>query len=144
MRQKAVTFKTDTFRYITETEDNVSVFHDYVFRLLDLLKTNSRSPLLSLALARNEAGSCPSAEMRKGVPLPFLNRGRSSTCERFHFTSINTSQRVRSLKASSEIEASEQAESLQPVVELSPRRLSTAQMFLHTSAPRNLFLRVRV
>lgn len=103
MRPKAVTFQTDTSRYVTASEDNVWVFRDYVFRLLDLLETNSRSPLLSLALARNEAGSCPSAEMRKGVPLPFLNRGPSSTCERFHFTSTDTGQRVRSLTVSGEI-----------------------------------------
>lgn len=38
---------------------------DYLPRLFDLLKTNSRPPLLSLALARNSTGSCPSAEMRK-------------------------------------------------------------------------------
>lgn len=67
------------------------VSRDYLPRLL---KTNSRSPLLSLALARNGAGSCPSAEIREGVPLPFLNRGSSSTWrDRFHFTSNHTGQR---------------------------------------------------
>lgn len=65
----------------------------YLLCILDLLKTNSRPPLLSLALARNGAGSCPNAEMRKGGPLPFLNRGRPSTCERFHFISNNTGRR---------------------------------------------------
>lgn len=109
--------KSDTFH---ERNAFVSVLRDYVFRLLDLLKTDSRSRLLSRALARNEAGRCPSAEIRKGVPLPFLNRGWASTCETFQFTSTSTCQRDCFHKASSEISASKQAESLQ-LVKLSPR-----------------------
>lgn len=109
--------KSDTFH---EQNTFVSVLRDYSFRLLDLLKTDSRSRLLSLALARNEAGRCPSAEMRKGVPLPFLNRGWASTCETFQSTSTSTCQRDCFPEASSEISASKQAESLQ-LLKLSPR-----------------------
>jgi len=47
---------------------------DYLPRLLDLLKPISRPPLFkSLALARKGNWSCPSAELRKGVPLPLLD-----------------------------------------------------------------------
>lgn len=77
---------------------------DYLPRLFDLLKTNSRPPLLSLALARNSTGSCPSAEMRKrrSSLIPW----RSPTWERSHFMSNNASQRAVLLKARSYISAS--------------------------------------
>lgn len=59
-------------------------FNSKVSTCLLASKTNARSPLLSRALARNDTGSCPSAEIEKtkiGVTLSFHNRRRSFSCE---------------------------------------------------------------
>lgn len=121
---------------------------------LDSLKTNSRSPLLSPALARNEAGSCPSAEMRKGVPLPFLNRETL-----LHLRSIPLHKSRRDPPGSFSLQRQQahhkpgwggereraREREKQPLVEFSPRLLfASARMSPpHTSAPTNLSSGVR-
>lgn len=112
---------------------------DYLRRLFDLLKTNSRPPLLSLALARNSTGSCPSAEMRKGVPFSFLDVPPPEK----DLTSWVTTQGngLLSSKPAFTSQPAPPKRSFQLMrLGVSPsRRLATGLMYLHTHASRNLF-----